>query len=290
MSTSKRTLKVTLHSATISTFLWWGNSDPIDAEDTFEDSMDSLYQGTLCLMPHKPLDTGFTYPIDSSWTLIHDYSELNEQDKKEMIEGLKPINRVIAIECGEIEFELEDSDYDGYEGDFYYHLKAEIFIESSAIDENLLESTVRESFYRNLCFIEEIASSSKFETKSEDGRVIEIEDKKYLLVPLSTIEIDGIANVSFKVRCNILGAFWYEYREDEDLKPFMKYNDVGLPLAWFISTGVVAPLPMAEDYINETFAMFLNAMEVTEEDVRDVDNLNDLLAIVEQKKIERDSK
>jgi hypothetical protein len=47
---------------------------------------------------------------------------------------------------------------------------------------------------------------------------------------------------------------------------------------------------MAEDYINETFAMFLNAMEVTEEDVRDVDNLNDLLAIVEQKKIERDSK
>jgi hypothetical protein len=47
---------------------------------------------------------------------------------------------------------------------------------------------------------------------------------------------------------------------------------------------------MAEDYINETFAMFLNAMEVTEEDVRDVDNLNDLLGIVEQKKIERDSK
>jgi hypothetical protein len=99
-----------------------------------------------------------------------------------------------------------------------------------------------------------------------------------------------MTNDVFKVRCNILGEFWYEYREDEDLKPFMEYNDVGLPLAWFISTGVVAPLPMAEDYINETFAMFLNAMEVTEEDVRDVDNLNDLLAIVEQKKIERDSK
>ena len=85
MSTSKKMLKVTLHSATISTFLWWGNSDPIDAEDTFEDSMASLYQGTLCLMPHKPLDSGFTYPIDSSWTLIHDYSELNVQEKKEII-------------------------------------------------------------------------------------------------------------------------------------------------------------------------------------------------------------
>ena len=95
---------------------------------------------------------------------------------------------------------------------------------------------------------------------------------------------------AFKNRCTILGEFWYEYREDEDLKPFMKYNDVGLPLAWFISTGVVTPLPMAEEYINETFAMFLAAMEITEQDVLDVDNLNDLLAIVEQKKIERDSK
>ena len=70
----------------------------------------------------------------------------------------------------------------------------------------------------------------------------------------------------------------------------MKYNDVGLPLAWFIATGVVTPLPIAEDFINETFAMFLEAMEITEDDVLEVDNLNDLLAIVEQKKIERDSK
>jgi hypothetical protein len=45
---------------------------------------------------------------------------------------------------------------------------------------------------------------------------------------------------------------------------------------------------MAEEYVNETFAMFLEAMEVTEEDVIDVDNLDDLLAIVEQKKIERE--
>ena len=67
----------------------------------------------------------------------------------------------------------------------------------------------------------------------------------------------------------------------------MEYNDVGMPLAWFIATGVVTPLPMAEEYINETFAMFLQAMEVEEADVVDVDNLDDLLAIVEQKKIER---
>ena len=95
--------------------------------------------------------------------------------------------------------------------------------------------------------------------------------------------------VDFSDRCGILGQFWYEFRDDEELKPFISYNDVGLPLAWFIATGVVTPLPMAEEYVNETFAMFLDAMEGTEEDVIDADNLDDLLAIVEQKKNERDS-
>jgi hypothetical protein len=57
-----------------------------------------------------------------------------------------------------------------------------------------------------------------------------------------------------------------------------------LPLAWFIATGVVTPLPMAEEYVNETFAMFLDAMEVTEEEIADIDNLDDLLAIVEDKR------
>jgi hypothetical protein len=90
--------------------------------------------------------------------------------------------------------------------------------------------------------------------------------------------------INFADRCGILGQFWYEFRDDEDLKPFISYNDVGLPLAWFIATGVVNPLPMAEEYVNETFTMFLDAMEVTEEEVADIDNLDDLLAIVEDKK------
>ena len=93
--------------------------------------------------------------------------------------------------------------------------------------------------------------------------------------------------INFADRCGILGQFWYDFRDDQTVKPFMEYNDVGMPLAWFIATGVVTPLPMAEEYINETFAMFLNAMEVEEQDVVDVDNLDDLLAIVEQKKSER---
>ena len=95
--------------------------------------------------------------------------------------------------------------------------------------------------------------------------------------------------VNFADRCGILGQFWYDFRDNETVKPFIDYNDVGMPLAWFIATGVVTPLPMAEEYINETFAMFLDAMEITEDDVVDVDNLDAVLAIVEQKKREREA-
>jgi hypothetical protein len=90
-------------------------------------------------------------------------------------------------------------------------------------------------------------------------------------------------SVDFSDKCGILGQFWFEFRDDDKLEDFISYNDVGLPLAWFIATGVVTANPMAEDYINETFALFLSALEVTEEEVEDLDDLSSLLAYVEEK-------
>lgn len=90
-------------------------------------------------------------------------------------------------------------------------------------------------------------------------------------------------SVPFSDKCGILGQFWFEYRDDDKLGEFISYNDVGLPLAWFIATGVVTPNPMAEDYVNETFDLFIAAMDITEEEIEGVDNLNDLLEIAEKK-------
>jgi len=61
-----------------------------------------------------------------------------------------------------------------------------------------------------------------------------------------------------------------------------------LPLSWFISTGVVTPNPIAEDYVNETFALFLAALQLTEDDVDGLDNLNDVLEIVESNLEDKD--
>ena len=284
MTSSKGKLKVTLSSATINTFIWWGNSDPIEVEDAFEDAVDGLYQGSLTLMPHKSLDSDFHYPIDSSWTLTHDYSELKEKEKKDLLKESSPLNRIIRIECDDTEFELEDSDYDGFEGDFYYRLKAEIYIETESLGDDFSESTIRDSLYRNLCFTEEIASYSRFETKSDDGEIIEIAKKKYLLVPVSMIEIHSNSMVPFEDRCTILGQFWYEFRdEDGEMSDFIRSNDVGLPLAWFISTGVVKSLEMGEEFVNETFSLFLESMSLKETELIGIDNLDSLLDIVKER-------
>jgi hypothetical protein len=87
-------------------------------------------------------------------------------------------------------------------------------------------------------------------------------------------------------KCGILGQFWFQFRDDENLKSFIEYNDVGLPLGWFIASGLVTGSDLADDYIIETFNHFLAALEVTEEEVEGATNLDEVLAIVAEKKEE----
>lgn len=66
----------------------------------------------------------------------------------------------------------------------------------------------------------------------------------------------------YSSRCDILSDLWMNYRDDEDFGDFVQYNDLGLPLAHFISEGIVSNTPMAEQYINETWNLFVGALEL----------------------------
>jgi len=82
---------------------------------------------------------------------------------------------------------------------------------------------------------------------------------------------------TFADKCGILGRFWIEFREDDELKTFVEYNDVGLPIAYFIAEGLVKETPLSEQYVNETFDLLLSALSVTEEEIEGIDNLEDLM-------------
>ena len=85
----------------------------------------------------------------------------------------------------------------------------------------------------------------------------------------------------FKKRCEILAELWIDYRKDEEFTDFMAYCDLGLPLAYSISEGIVETTPVAENYINETFELLISALGIEDEDF---ENLDEILGLAEENK------
>ena len=79
---------------------------------------------------------------------------------------------------------------------------------------------------------------------------------------------------NFSNKCDILAELWMNYRKDENFEDFIEYNDMGLPLAYFIHTGVVTPLDDAKKYVDETFDLLINALGIDPE--LEFETLNDL--------------
>lgn len=66
----------------------------------------------------------------------------------------------------------------------------------------------------------------------------------------------------FSNQCAILSDLWMNYRDDEQFQDFIEYNDIGLPLAYFVSAELVKPTALAEQYIQETFNLLCAALQL----------------------------
>jgi hypothetical protein len=83
---------------------------------------------------------------------------------------------------------------------------------------------------------------------------------------------------NFSSKCDILAELWMNYRQDENFEDFVEYNDMGLPLAYFIHTNMVTPTNEAKIYIDETFDLLIAAIQADpDEEYR---TLNELLRSV----------
>lgn len=80
---------------------------------------------------------------------------------------------------------------------------------------------------------------------------------------------------NFDTRCAILSEVWIKYRDDEALKDFIEYNDLGLPLAHFIHKNFVSSTEIAETFINETYELLVKVLRLEVED--EYDNLAEML-------------
>ena len=80
---------------------------------------------------------------------------------------------------------------------------------------------------------------------------------------------------TFENKCLILSDLWLNYRSDEEFEDFITYNDMGLPLAYALSEGIVNGTEMSTKFIDETFDLLLSGMSVED---TGFDNLDDLLS------------
>ena len=67
---------------------------------------------------------------------------------------------------------------------------------------------------------------------------------------------------SYEAKCDILAELWVEYKNDVEFVDFFDYNDLGAPLAYAISSGIVASTDIAKTFVEETFDVLLSTLSI----------------------------
>ena len=77
--------------------------------------------------------------------------------------------------------------------------------------------------------------------------------------------------MNFEEKAGVIGTLWIEFRKSDEYADFMSYNDLGCPLAYMYSSGLVKELSdQGIAMISETFNMFLELLDVTEEVIDEI--------------------
>lgn len=78
---------------------------------------------------------------------------------------------------------------------------------------------------------------------------------------------------TFDTKALILGQLWISYKQDDEMSDFFEYNDLGLPLAFAFAEGIVNHTPTLEQYINETWFLLLEGLEIEDTGFEDITDL-----------------
>lgn len=80
-------------------------------------------------------------------------------------------------------------------------------------------------------------------------------------------------------KIKILSELWMKYRDEEAFEEFLDYNDIGLPLAYFIDSEIVTASPRADLYLTESFDMLIASLELEDEGFETLDDMLDKSSI-----------
>ncbi len=77
----------------------------------------------------------------------------------------------------------------------------------------------------------------------------------------------------------VLADLYLNYRDEDQFKEFADYNDIGLPIAHLVHTGLCNMNKEAELYIEETYDLLIAAMGVDPDEV--YETIEDMIQFME---------
>jgi hypothetical protein len=77
----------------------------------------------------------------------------------------------------------------------------------------------------------------------------------------------------FSNKVQILGEFYFTYKEDKELKEFIEFNDLGLPLAYLASENLCAISEEGIGYINETWNILMGSLGIEDIGFEDIETM-----------------
>jgi len=81
--------------------------------------------------------------------------------------------------------------------------------------------------------------------------------------------------MDFADKTGILGQLWIDFRDDDNFSAFMDYNDIGVPMAYYLAEGLVSGLtPLGEQYVEESIDMMFKLLEITQEEISNLEEIN----------------
>jgi hypothetical protein len=80
---------------------------------------------------------------------------------------------------------------------------------------------------------------------------------------------------TFDNKARILGQLWINFKDEDEFSDFFEYNDLGLPLAFAFAEGIVNHTPTLEQYINETWDLLIEGMELEDTGFEDIQEMFD---------------
>lgn len=89
---------------------------------------------------------------------------------------------------------------------------------------------------------------------------------------------------TFESKALILGQVWMQHKTDDEMADFFEYNDIGVPLAFAYAEGIINHTPTLEQYVNESFDLFLEALNIEDAGFDDLQDLWDALEALEEHK------